>query len=170
MTIHRRALLVLALSFVDVGDRVGRRPHHQRRQEDHRQARRRGRAGRDVRRRRGQVRIPGKDIVVIDFGNKVCSGSQGQGNGQGPRITEIELTDGSTFRVREVRSQGQEGRDGTVSGPRRALRRRTSSSPWRRCSRSMQEGRATPRIARPGRRCWRPGQARPVRHPRARRP
>ena len=45
-----------------------------------------------------QVKVPGKDIVIIDFQNKVSPVPKDKETGKDLKITEVELTDGSTFR------------------------------------------------------------------------
>ena len=74
MTIHPpRARSVLSPGALAAVDRVRRRPHDQRRQEDHRQARRGRRPGRDVHhRRRAGARSPARTSSSSISGNKVA--------------------------------------------------------------------------------------------------
>src|SRR5262245_48137479 len=48
-----------------------------------------------------QVKVPGKDVVVLDLGNKIAFAPKDT------RIVEIELTDGSTFRTAKFVLKGK---------------------------------------------------------------
>lgn len=54
-----------------------------------------------------KVKIPGKDIVGINLGNKVSPVPKDTGSGKSLKVTEVELTDGSVFRLAKFGMKGK---------------------------------------------------------------
>jgi hypothetical protein len=54
-----------------------------------------------------QAKIAGKDIVVVDFGNPVAVVTKDKESGRVLKTIEVELTDGSTFRLAKFALKGK---------------------------------------------------------------
>ncbi len=63
-----------------------------------------------------RVTVPGKELVLVDLGNKVTPLAKDK-EGRLPRVNEIELTDGSTFRFGKVLVKGRKIEAELLTGP-----------------------------------------------------
>jgi NPCBM/NEW2 domain-containing protein len=64
-----------------------------------------------------QAKIAGKDIVVVDFGNKIVPVPKDKDSGKESKITEVELTDGSIFRTSRFVLKGKKVETDLFPGP-----------------------------------------------------
>ena len=64
-----------------------------------------------------QVKIPGKEIVVLDLGNKIVPVPKDKETGKDLKVTEIELTDGSVFRTTRFVLKGKNVETELFPGP-----------------------------------------------------
>jgi NPCBM/NEW2 domain len=64
-----------------------------------------------------QVKVPAKEIVVVDLGNKVAPVPKDKDTGKDAKFSEIELTDGSTFRAAKFVVKGKKFETELFPGP-----------------------------------------------------
>jgi hypothetical protein len=64
-----------------------------------------------------QAKVPGKDIVLIDLGNKVAPIPKDKETGKEVKVTEIELTDGSVIRAGKFVLRGKTIETELLAGP-----------------------------------------------------
>src|SRR5262249_29555873 len=64
-----------------------------------------------------QVKVAGKDIVVLDLHNKVVPVPKDKETGKDMRVTEIELVDGSNFRATKFVLKGKKVETEFFPGP-----------------------------------------------------